>query len=219
MPIWSHPGSLPGRRESTNENLMSFFRDPDSAFLNELFSRTQLSQVSVEQLLIQKDNRRDTDPSWNNAFIDTQAAELLNLAGKKETSIARAETGCDAIDGLLSAGEPLPGNSPKVEYARFAYAACLAGDRAAFNQYLSVFRALESKEISNERLATRYMAYALSECGDIETAWATLQTSLNATVITSEWRIVLDPIFAHYFSELPAFQSLGQSSGDPQHSV
>ena len=217
------PDDLAGRANLANYELvitgdtdtyfeeMSFLQkaDPDSRLLDALFYRMHLPKLDLDQLLAEKDMHRDAELSWKNVSIDAQAAELLNLAGRKQESMARATSGRAAIEALLSAGSYLPSNSPKLEYATFAYIACLAGDKAAFNQYLSVFRALDAKEINNERVANRFMGFALAECGDVEAGWPLI--SIGGQLVlgwATEWEVALDPIYAHYFSGVPEFKAL-----------
>jgi hypothetical protein len=168
----------------------------------------QLANVNPDLLIAELDNRRDQEPSWKNASIDSQAAELLNLAGRKEDSISRAKNALNAVEALLSAGQSLPGNTPKVEYAQFAQMACLAGDRGAFNQYQLVVRALKSAELDGENLSKQYMAFALAECGEISAAWELIKSTIDPVLGLLEWEIVLDPIYAQYFSGLAEFQAL-----------
>jgi TolB-like protein len=182
--------------------------DPRSFSVDQRFFRMQLAQVNVDQLIAELDSRRDPDISWKNAAIDSQIAELLNLADRKEDSISRAKNALNAVEALLSAGEPLPSNKPKVEYAKFANMACLASDRGAFNQYQSVFNALKAVELGMESLSKKHMAIALAECGDIDAGWKLLESAISVILGLSEWEIVVDPIYAHYFSGVPEFQAL-----------
>ncbi|MGD9340130.1 MAG: hypothetical protein PVG76_04265 [Chromatiales bacterium] len=204
--------SLAGDIDTYNES-MAFVQDsvPDTVFLNPLYYRMQLSTIDLDQLLAQRDKRRDAKSSWNNASIDREAAELLNLAGRKDESTTRATRSHAAVETLLSEGAYLRSNTPKVEYAQFAYTACLAGNRAAFNQYMSVFRALEAKEIQTSIEADKSMGLALAECGDAHAGWELLDVegSVNPMLGSiTEWDAVIDPIYSHYFSELPEFQAL-----------
>lgn len=203
--------SLKGKGDVDNYfEQMAFIQsvNPRSAFLDDMFFRMQLANSDPDQLVAEIDSRRDRGTSWNNAAIDSQVAELLSLAGRKEDSTPRAKSALNAVEALLNAGEILPGNMPKAEYAQFAQMACLAGDRGAFNRYQSVIRALKSAELDEQNLANKYMSLALAECGEINAGWELLQTTFEIALGLSEWEIVLDPVYPHYFSGLAEFQAL-----------
>ena len=204
--------SLAGDTDSYFEGI-AYIRDAnlDGVFWDISDYRMDLSSIDLDQLLAQRDKLRDEEFSWTNVSIDREAAELLNLAGRKDESITRATRSHAAIEALLSDGAHLRSNTPKVEYAQFAYTACLAGNRAAFNQYRSVFRALEAKEMQTSNQADRVMSFALAECGDVNAGWELLDLGEDVNPVldkTTEWQAVIDPIYSHYFSELPQFQAL-----------
>jgi len=148
-----------------------------------------------------------TDDAWLNSRIDVQVAELLNLAGRENESTQRARRALSAVETRLSSGLPLPGNTPKFYYSDFAYWACLAGDRSAFNRYRAIADAMRPTEISMERYANARMGLALAECGDAKGGWIKAQDSLSDALGLTEWEMVLDPIYPHYFSDLPEYQS------------
>jgi len=51
------------------------------------------------------------------------------------------------------------------------------------------------------------MALALAECGDAQGGWIKAQDSLSDALGGNEWEMVLDPIYPHYFSDLPEYQA------------
>lgn len=209
LSLATYPMGLRGDVDNYFEQ-MAFIKNanPRSAFLDELYFRMQLANVDSDELIAELDSRRGPEFSWKNAAIDSQVSELLTLVGREDGSIFRAKNALNAVNALLSAGEPLPSNMPKVEYAQFAKMACLADDRGAFNQFQLVLRALKPAELAEEYLSKVEMAFALAKCGDINAAWEMTKNTIDPVLGVLEWTIVLDPIYAHYFSGLPEFQAL-----------
>lgn len=148
-----------------------------------------------------------TDDAWLNSRIDSQLAELLNLAGREDESAQRARRALTAVENRLSSGFPLPGNTPKLYYSEFAYWACLAGDKSAFNRYRVIADTIRPSEASVGNYANASMALALAECGDEQAGWRKVQESLSDALGLTEWELVLDPIYPHYFSGLPEYQA------------
>ena len=181
---------------------------PRTTFLDSQYFRLNLPNMNLESVLEELDEPRDETSSWKNMVIDHQAAELLVLANREQESTAKARNALSAIQELLGAGQPLPGNTPKMSYALFAKIACLAGDRTAFNLNQSVFRAVKATEISGEYVANQLMAFALAECGETQAGWELMRKAMHPALGNSVWEIVLDPIYSHYFSDIPEFQAL-----------
>jgi TolB-like protein len=181
---------------------------PQSVFLDDQYFRLKMPYLDLDSVLETLNESRDEGLSWRNMSIDHQASELLGIAGRQQDSTARAKNALSTLQDLLSSGQSLPGNSPKLSYALFAKIACMANDRAAFNQNQSVFRALKATELGNEYYANQLMAFALAECGDIQAGWGLMEKALHPALGYSEWEVVLDPIYAHYFSDIPEFQAM-----------
>ncbi len=147
-----------------------------------------------------------TDP-WRTIYVLNLASELLNLAGDEPASRERARAALDLVEEQLSAGNPLPGNQPKATYAQVAYLACLAGDVGAFNRYRVVSEALEAAELFETFSVTHSLMFATAECGDAEAGWAMLPEVNYPAGGGLSWMLLYDPIYAHYFSELPGYQA------------
>jgi len=200
---------LEGDTETYFEQMAILRREnPGSEFLGAMYDRMRLPELEVDQLLADKDSRRDPETSWINVYIDYQVSELLALAGNEAASTERARRALEGVNLLLGNGNPLPGNTPKNDYSDFARMACLSGDRSAFNQYQAIYRALDSGEIAMELRAKQTMGLALAQCGDASAGWSMIESILEPALGYTEWEIALDPIYAHYFAEIPEFQAL-----------
>ena len=180
--------------------------NPMAALFDIKLLRIRLDVKDLDSTIESLDALR-TDDAWLNSRIDSQAAELLNLAGREDESAQRARRALAAVENRLSSGFPLPGNTPKLYYSEFAYWACLAGDGSAFNRYRAIADAMRASEIGMEQTANGEMALALAECGDAQAGWIKAQDSLSDALGGNEWEMVLDPIYPHYFSDLPEYQA------------
>lgn len=175
--------------------------------LTDKLLRMRLGRTDLDATIESLDANRTDDDAWSNIGIDALAAELLNLAGREEQSEQRARRALSAVEAHLSSGLPLPGNTPKLYYAELAYWACMAGDKGAFNRYRAVADAMRATEIDMQSRASLRTALAMAECGDKQGGWIRAQHSLLNVLGTTEWEMVLDPIYPHYFSDLPDYQA------------
>jgi hypothetical protein len=67
---------------------------------------------------------------------------------------------------------------------------------------------VKASEIGIVYLADQQIAFALAECGDAQAGWSLIRTTIEPTLGFEEWEITLDPIYSHYFSDIPEFQVL-----------
>ena len=63
-------------------------------------------------------------------------------------------------------------------------------------------------EFFTEARANLNMTMALAECGDVEAAWKSLPVANNYSAAANEWELVLDPLYKHYFSDVPEYQAI-----------
>ena len=165
-------------------------------------------ELATDEVIAQIDALKVKRNPWQRVSFDIMASEHLNLASREADSVSRARSALDQIDSLMSEGRALPGNTPKSDFAFFSYAACLANDRGAFNRYRSISQAMTAAEPASAYIADINMAKAQAECGDSEGAWNIVSERKGTFWGLREWELVLDPLWQHYFADLPEYRAL-----------
>lgn len=165
-------------------------------------------ELGPDEVIAQIDALKVERNPWQRVGFDIMASEHLNLASREAESVSRARSALDQIDSLMSEGRALPGNTPKSDFAFFSYAACLANDRGAFNRYRSISKAMTAAELESAYDADINMAKAQAECGDSEGAWHIVSEGRGTFWGLSAWELVLDPLWQHYFADLPEYRAL-----------
>ncbi|MFT5140865.1 MAG: TolB-like protein [Rhodothermales bacterium] len=146
---------------------------------------------------------------WEVAALDTNIAELLNLVGREQESQQRASATLLSIEDWLASGQTLAGNTPGSDYAWFAYLACLANDHAGFETYSAKVNSLPEGEGGNSALSRLAIAEATAECGDVNAGWELWKENPGAMFSgVSPWILALDPLYQHYYSDIPEYQEM-----------
>jgi len=152
---------------------------------------------------------------WTRSKLEIQVAELLNLASREEESQQMASTTLKSIEERLAQGLPLGGNSPELDYAQFAYLACLADDAAASSRYTAKANSATLTELGNEEMKQHLLARAQAECGDANQLWAiTKDAGSNPYSGVTRWQLALDPLYQHYFANNPEYQEMVKTLQD-----
>ena len=189
--------------------------DPGWPIRNELAQRMLMDPLELDQQIARiKEYKADKD-FWTVAALDIQIAELLNLANREEASQQIAAAALQLIEDWLARGQPLSGNTPEIDYAQFAYLACLADNHAAFEKYSAIAEAVPKGEIFSAVNSRLYIAQATAECGDPEKGWAVTRENVGALYSgVSAWTLALDPLYRHYYAGIPGFEEMVASPGD-----
>jgi len=89
------------------------------------------------------------------------------------------------------------------------YVSCLANDQNAFKQWEKTFKRTKILElIDNSRVEALY-SQALAECGNIDKAWGIMRNiSGKFGRGITDWILALDPLYQHYFSEIPEYKAM-----------
>lgn len=172
----------------------------------QILRRMRLSETGAESQLALVERTVDPESPWGRVFAAVDIAELLALAGQQERSLLRAQQGLAIAQNHLSEGVAIPINVPKLFYTRLAYLACLAGDQGAFNRYRSFSRSLGKAEPILERVSMMFLGTAIAACGNPASGYRMLMQAESAVFGVTDWLLALDPLFAHFFGDLPQFQ-------------
>ena len=174
--------------------------------------RMQLNVEELDQQIFWINQTRNETDFWAGIDTDIQIAELLNLANREDESQRMAGTALESIEDRLAKGLPLGGNMPEAFYAQFAYLACLANDATAFNRYTEMANSTTPASSEAQKRKESALALAMAECGDTEPLWAlTKGGSTNPYYGVTKWQLVLDPIYQHYFADIPQYQEMVKS--------
>ena len=171
--------------------------------------RMLMNTAELDQQIDWINQFRNDAGFWTSAKLGIQIAELLNLAGREGESQQLARTTLDSIDDRLAQNLPLRGNSPELDYAEFAYLACLADDKDAFHRYIAKTESITLVSIDYEELMQLILAQAAAECGDIEGFWVmTKDADMDMYSGVTKWLLALDPLYQHYFANIPEYQEM-----------
>ena len=171
--------------------------------------RMLMNVAGLDEQITWINQLRTESDFWAATNFDIQIAELLNLANREEESRTQARKALDMINDRLAQNLPLGGNSPARDYAKFAYLACLADDNEAFQHYKAQSESGEFVPTDTVVLLQLMLAQALAECGDVEVLWELVEHGLGDFYSgVTEWQLVLDPLYQHYFANIPAYREL-----------
>ena len=155
--------------------------------------------------------RSETD-FWTATKLDIQVAEWLNFAGREDESQQMASTTLELIEDRLSQNLPLGGNSPELDYAQFAYLGCLANDKEAFRRYTAITESITLISSDNQEPKQLMLAQAMAECGDVDVLWeVTKEGDSDPYSGITKWQLALDPLYQHYFANIPGYQEIVKS--------
>ncbi len=169
--------------------------------------RLGLREYGLEASLVVLENLRVEGDPWVNAMVDLSKAELLNLAGREAESQALAVELIQDFKNFMAQGMKFPSTRPRYWLASYAYAACLANDPATANLITGIADTLPPDDESELARTQMYFVLARAECGDVEGAWALQRSMARPWYGPQDWDLVHDPIYAHYFSDLPEYQA------------
>ena len=174
-----------------------------------LAMRMQLNAEELDQQINWMNQSRSEADFWTDIYFDIQIAELLNLVDRGDESQQMASTTLESIGDRLAQGLPLSGNHPELDYAWFAYLACLANDAAEFSRYAAMANSITSTLVQLERVKQRWLALAMAECGDVEALWVNVEEYTNdLSGGVTKWQLALDPLYQHYFANIPEYQEM-----------
>ena len=165
-----------------------------------------LTPNTLDETMRELDSSDLNHEPFNAAMINLDIANLLNTLGRETESQQRAQKALEILQDK-SVYENFISFREKASYARFAYAACLANDKEAFNRYESLMQNHKANEYKEGLLD---YARAIAECGDITLAWKMLFEEANSDGLNriTPWMLALNPIYQYYFSELPEYQKM-----------
>ena len=186
---------------------------------NSMAMRMQLNAEELDQQISWINQTRSEADFWTGINIDTQIAELLNLADREDESQQMASTSLELIENRLAKGLPLSGNMPGADYAQFAYLACLANDVAAFDLYTGMANSITSASSEAQSAKEIGLALAMAECGDPDTLWAISIEQSDIYFGTSKWQLALDPLYQRYFANIPEYQEMVETLKNNQDAV
>ena len=104
-------------------------------------------------------------------------------------------------------------NEDKWFYTVSAYLGCLANDKEAYFRYADIAESITETGVDRRGLVSFIQAVAKTECGDVGALWAESKaqqpsTSPNNYVDFSDLQLVLDPLYQHYFADIPEYQEV-----------
>ncbi len=102
-------------------------------------------------------------------------------------------------------------NSPvaKQVYATVMYVSCLANDQEVYNKSKQQFERTKYLELANRNYFESIYANALAECGETDKAWE-INKNISGKAFSpiTDWTLALDPLYQHYFSEIPEYKAM-----------
>lgn len=183
--------------------------DPAWVITDALAQRMLMDPVELDKQIARIEAYKADKGFWTVAALDRQIAELLNLANREEESQQIAAATLQSVENWLVSGQRLSGNTPEIDYAQFAYLACLADNHAAFEKYVARAEDAPRGEIGNVATSMMYIARATAECGDPEAGWAIARDNLGANYSgVSAWTLAMDPLYRHYYAGIAEFGEL-----------
>ncbi len=188
-----------------HQNLLSKTKDPDW-----LYFRLKTNNKNIEKTIMSlKDYKQDKD-SVSSAFIEVQISELLNLYGNKKKSQDYAVNALKVLKKRVLNSKILENNPmAKQRYGYLLYISCLVNDIDSFNEMEKYYLSINVKELTARNYVQIYYSMALAECGDTEKAWEIIK-SISGKLSSSitDWTLALDPLYQHYFSEIPEYKAM-----------
>ena len=166
-----------------------------------------VTAINVDELVSKLDEFKKTANSFDGAYYDFHAANLLNIVGREQESLERARSALKSFDKDEASIENFIAYRKKGFYADMAYLACMANDHPSFERFESSMNSHKALEISE---GGRAHAFAIAECGNIKSAWSMFWKQANADRLgpATPWEMALNPKYQHYFSELPEYQKM-----------
>ena len=184
-------------------------RDDAGAFVlgDAVERRLAVEEFGIDAVLAGLERSREEGDEWGDIMIGIAAAQALGLAGREAESVARARKALGQMEARTVQGKPFPGTTPQIMLTMNAYVACMADepDKAAF--LLGLADGLEVDDVSFDAIRRFARTLTQAECGAVDEAWETFQSIGSSYWVTTSW-IKTDPIFAHYFGDLPAYQAM-----------
>jgi hypothetical protein len=169
----------------------------------------QLSDSNIDPLIDLLRQIQSGKDFWTARVFETQIAELLNLAGREDESRQLASAALALIEERLVQNPLLGGNQAALDYANFAYLACLADDAVASDRFRALANSTSTLEHFDKLIKERMLGQARAECGDAEAFWAVIKdTGSSFYASVSKWQLALDPLYQHYFKDIPEYQEM-----------
>ena len=181
----------------------------DISKVTDLYLRLIVNKDNIQGLVARLEATKKADGVINNAKIDVQISELFNLVGLEKQSQQWAQKSLVIYQQHPKARVASFANQVKIMNSVNSYTACLADDKAAFHRYSKAFQLAKPVEWFEQVDSNSVYALVLAECGQIDESWELLNTETkeSSNIVTS-WELILDPLYRHYFSELPEFKAL-----------
>jgi TolB-like protein len=184
-------------------------KNPEMIMYNPLVMRMQLSDSNIDPLIDLLRQIQSGKDFWTARVFETQIAELLNLAGREDESRQLASAALALIEERLVQNPLLGGNQAALDYANFAYLACLADDAVASDRFRALANSTSTLEHFDKLIKERMLGQARAECGDAEAFWAVIKdTGSSFYASVSNWQLALDPLYQHYFKDIPEYQEM-----------
>ena len=176
---------------------------------NWLYTRLKASE-NLSETINTLEQLKLGETALNSAIIDRQISEILNINGEEIKSQKYALKGFEIIKNVITNENFLEKNpDAKVRYAYIMYFSCLANDKDAFKLFEEKFHTIKDPDIYSLYLVNINYANALAECGDTLKAWSILNNlTENPNNQITKWTLALDPLYQHYFSEIPEYQEM-----------
>ena len=178
--------------------------------IDPLYFRLQVNNENIEELSKTLEQLKTGDDPVNDAFVDAQLSELFNLTGDEEKSQHYAAKALEVLNNNSLNKNTLAYNPlAKQRYGFKMYLSCLANDQVSYKNTKEKFQSIKDSE-NNMRVYYGFIyASALAECGETDKAWEIMKNIPGQTFARiSEWTLALDPLYQHYFSEIPEYQAM-----------
>lgn len=184
-------------------------KSPQMILYDPLILRMQMNDSNIDPLIDRMRQIQTGKDFWTDKLIETRIAELLNLAGREDESRQLASATLASIEERLVQNPLLGGNQAGLDYANFAYLACLADDAAASDRFKALANSSPTTELFNKLAKERMLRQALAECGDVDAFWSVIEgVEFNSYTGVSRWQLALDPLYQHYFAGIPEYQEM-----------
>ncbi len=165
----------------------------------------KLTPQNAESLIRDVESLREEDP-WQSIGIDIQVTFLRRLLGQTDLAKQRANKVLTFVEEWTASGKPLIGNNHKPLYAFLSYLSCLADDHQLHEKYVELMEKETAAEYGSMINAKFNYGLALAECGDASAGWSLIEEVVNDRTSTlSDWDLVVYPVYAHYFSQIPEY--------------
>ena len=175
-----------------------------------LYVKLNTNNTNIAQTILALEELQTDENPLNSAYIDENISELLNLNGDEKKSQYYAKKSLPAIKKYALKVNPIDNHRDvKWSLANVMYNSCLANDIATYEHFEEKFHRIKKLEILEEYAADRLYSLALAECGETEQAWNILKNQSGKPLsLITDWALALDPLYQHYFSEIPEYQAM-----------